>query len=117
MIYFERNLIDLKNLELFFFVLLIQILSANILILFINFDKFIKSNFLKKIFSHISKQTYSIYLFHFAIIYLIEINDFYLNNKFLLFLYLIFLFMFSSLFYNLLEKPIIENRPDYKNKT
>ena len=117
MIYFEKNLVNLKNFELFGFVLLIQIISVNIIILFINFNKFITNNLIKKIFSLLSKQTYSIYLFHFAIIYLIKLNNLFLNVQWLFLFYLTFLFLFSTLFYYLLEKIVIENRPKYTNKT
>ena len=117
MIYFEKNLINLKNFELFIFVLMIQILSANLLIIFINLDKFITVNFIKRVFSLLSKQTYSIYLFHFAAIYFIEINNLHLGNQLIFIFYLVFLFVFSSLFYYFLEKVIIENRPNYKNNS
>ncbi len=117
MIYFEKNLINLKNFELFIFVLLTQVLSANLLIIFINLNKFIKVNFIKRVFSLLSKQTYSIYLFHFAAIYLIEINNLHLGNQLIFIFYLVFLFVFSSLFYYFLEKVIIENRPNYKNNS
>lgn len=117
MIYFKENLINLKNFELFLFVLLIQIISINMIIIFINLNKFITNDFMKKIFSLLSKQTYSIYLLHFAVIYLIEINNFLLNTHWLIIFYLTFLFLFSTLFYYLLEKIIIENRPNYTNKS
>lgn len=116
MIYYQKNLVNLKSFELFSFVFLIQIFSVNIIIVFINFEKFIKNNFVKKIFSLLSKQTYSIYLFHFAVIYLIEVNDFFINSKWFIIFYLTFLFIFSSLFYYLIEKVIIDNRPKYKTK-
>ena len=117
MIYFKENLINLKNFELFLFVLLIQIILINMIIIFINLNKFITNDFMKKIFSLLSKQTYSIYLLHFAVIYLIEINNFLLNTHWLIIFYLTFLFLFSTLFYYLLEKIIIENRPNYTNKS
>ena len=117
MIYFEKDLVNLKNFELFGYVLLIQIISVNIIILFINFNKFITNNLIKKIFSLLSRQTYSIYLFHFAIIYLIKLNNLFLNVQWLFLFYLTFLFLFSTLFYYLLEKIVIENRPKYTNKT
>ena len=116
MIYFEKNLINLENFKLFSFVLLIQLISVNIIILFINFDKYITNKIVKIIFSLLSKQTYSIYLFHFAIIYLIKANNLLLNTQSLFVIYLISLFIFSTLFYYLFEKIIIENRPNYTSK-
>tara|TARA_Y100000310_G_scaffold250159_1_gene256328 strand:+ start:371 stop:1396 length:1026 start_codon:yes stop_codon:yes gene_type:complete len=116
MIYFEKNLVNLKNFELFGFVLLIQLISVNIIIIFINFDRIIPGKFLKKFFSLLSKQTYSIYLFHFAFIYLIEVNNFFINTQWIFFFYFTCLFLFSTLFYYVFEKVIIENRPTYNNK-
>ena len=71
-------------------------------------------NLLKKVFSLFSKQTYSIYLFHFAIIYLIDVNNFFLDAQWLFLFYLASLFLFATLFYYTLEKIIIDNRPSYK---
>ena len=114
MIYFKKNLDTLENLELFGFVLLIQVVSVNMIIIFINFNKFLTNGLFEKFFSLLSKQTYSIYLFHFVIIYLIDINNFFLNAQWLFLFYLTSLFLFSTLFYYTLEKIIIENRPSYK---
>ncbi len=114
MLYFQNNMNSLEKFELFGFVLLIQLISANIIILFINFNNLFKSEFIKKIFSLLAKQTYSIYLFHFSIIYLIEINNFYINSKILFIIYILVLFLFSTIFYYIIEKPIIDNRPSYK---
>ena len=116
MIYFKENLINLKKFELFIFVLLIQIVSINMIIMFINFNNLITNNYVKKTFSLLSKQTYSIYLLHFAVIYLIDINNLFLNTKWLIFFYLTFLFLLSTLFYYFLEKGIIDNRPNYINR-
>ena len=115
MVYFEKNLDNLKNLELFGFVLLIQIISINMIIIFINFNNFLTNRFFERFFSLLSKQTYSIYLFHFAIIYLIDVNNFFLNAEWLFLFYLTSLFLFSTLFYYTLEKVVIDNRPSYKN--
>ena len=116
MIYFEKNIINLKSFELFGFVLLIQIMSINMIVVFINLNKFITNDLFKKFFSLLSKQTYSIYLFHFAIIYLIEINNLLINTSLMFFFYLTFLFLFSTLFYYFIEKVVIENRPSYTKK-
>ena len=101
---------------LFLFVLLIQYFSVNMIIIFVNFDKLITNTFLIGFFSILSKQTYSVYLFHFVIIYLISLNSFLLNNEFIFIFYLIFLFLFSIFFYYIFEKNIMENRPAYKDK-
>ena len=114
MYYFMSNIKNLANTELFIFILLIQLFSINAIILFINFDKFIVNSLLINLFSLLSKQTYSIYLFHFAILHFISSSDFLLNSKFVLIYYLIFLFIFSSISYYVFEKVIVENRPKYK---
>ena len=114
--YFSQDYKNLTTVKLFLFVLLIQYFSVNIIIIFINFDKLIVNTFLIRFFSILSKQTYSIYLFHFVIIYLISLNSFLLNNEFIFIFYLIFLFLFSSFFYYIFEKNIMENRPAYKDK-
>ena len=77
-------------------------------------NKLLANKFTIKFFSLLSKQTYSIYLFHFIILYLISLNDFLLNSSLTFVFYLASLFLFSSIFYLLFEKNIIENRPQYK---
>ena len=114
--YFSQDYENLTTVKLFLFVLLIQYFSVNIIIIFINFDTLIVNTFLIKFFSILSKQTYSVYLFHFAIIYLISLNSFLLNNELIFVFYLIFLFLFSSFFYYTFEKTIMKNRPVYKDK-
>jgi len=114
--YFSQDYENLTTVKLFLFVLLIQYFSVNIIIIFVNFDKLIANTFLIGFFSILSKQTYSVYLFHFVIIYLISLNSFLLNNEFIFIFYLIFLFLFSSFFYYIFEKNIMENRPAYKDK-
>lgn len=112
--YFLINLKDLTAIELSFFVVLIQFFSINMIIIFVNFNKAIVNKFLVNFFSLLSKQTYSIYLFHFVIIYLIGQNIFLLEQKLIFPLYIISLFLFSSIFYYVFEKGIVENRPTYK---
>ena len=111
--YFFMNLHDLKNPELFLFILLIQIFSINMIIIFVNLNSLINYKFLTGLFSLLSKQTYSIYLFHLIIIHFFTLNDFLLNSEFTFIYYLVSIFLFSSLFYYLFEKVIIENRPNY----
>ena len=112
--YFLINLKDLTVIELFLFVVLIQFFSINMIIIFVNFNKIIVNKFLVNFFSLLSKQTYSIYLFHFVIIHLISQNIFLLDQKLIFPLYIISLFLFSSIFYYVFEKGIVENRPTYK---
>ena len=57
---------------------------------------------------------YGVAICHFYY-YLYNLNNFLLNYEFIFIFYLIFLFLFNSLFYYVLEKNIIENRPVYKD--
>lgn len=112
-LYFYDELTQGSNLNIFFFILLLQIISINFIILFINFNHLITLNIFKNFFSLIAKQTYSIYLFHFACIYFIKIFN--LSNINHIFIYyIVILFIFSTLFYFFFEKNIINARPNYK---
>ena len=112
--YFLYNLRNLTVIELFLFVALVQLFSINMIIIFVNFNKVIANKFLVNFFSLLSKQTYSVYLFHFVIIHLISQNIFLLEQKLIFLLYIISLFIFSSICYYVFEKGIVENRPTYK---
>ena len=111
--YFLLNLENLSIFKLFLFIILIQCFSINMIIIFFNFNKIIANKFLVNFFSLLSKQTYSIYLFHFLIIHMFSQSTFLLNSKLILILYLISLFLFSSVCYYVFEKSIVENRPKY----
>ena len=115
MSYFIKDFKNLSTIELFLFILLMQALSINTIIIFINFNKFIVGKYLSSFFSLLAKQTYSIYLFHFIFVYLIKENEFLLNIDFIFIFYLIILFLFSSLFYYIFEEKIIKNRPIYND--
>ena len=111
--------IDIKNLNIidsFLIVLLTQFFSINMIIIFINFNKLIQNKKIEIFFSLLAKQTYSIYLFHFVVIYFISVNNLLLNNQLIFIFYLIFLFLFSTIFYYIFEKGFIESRPTYKLK-
>jgi peptidoglycan/LPS O-acetylase OafA/YrhL len=116
MYYFSQGFQNLTTVQLFLFILLVQYFSVNIIIIFLNSNKLIVNKFLIRFFSIFSKQAYSVYLFHFVIIYLISLNSFLLNSKYIIIFYLISLFLFSSFFYYTLEKNIMKNRPTYKDK-
>tara|TARA_B110000438_G_C15751426_1_gene623186 strand:+ start:196 stop:1197 length:1002 start_codon:yes stop_codon:yes gene_type:complete len=113
--YFLNNLTTLNGLDLFLFIFLVQFFSINMIILFINFEKYIINKRIKDFFSLLSKQTYSIYLFHLFFVHFIGSMTFINNHFFSFILYLASLFLFSTLFYLLIEKIIIKNRPSYIN--
>ena len=111
--YFLLNLENLSIFKLFLFIILVQCFSINMIIIFVNFNKIIANKFLVNFFSLLSKQTYSVYLFHFFIIHMFSQSTFLLNSKLILIFYLISLFLFSSVCYYVFEKSIVENRPKY----
>ena len=93
----------------FSFIILLQLISCFTLLGFIRLEKFLKGDFIKKISLLISQQTYSIYLFHIILIYLIDTMR--IDVPFITFYYILTLFLFSTLIYNFIEKPILKLRP------
>ena len=83
------------------------------LIIFTNFNYLITSKYLVNFFTLISNQTYSVYLFHFIFIYLFSQHSFIIYNNFSILIYLFILFIFTTFFYKLFEKNILQNRPSY----
>ncbi len=114
MYFFYLNIKELNELLNFLFILLIQIYSINVLLIFITLDRYIKSKFLINIFSILSKQTYSVYLFHFVVILMFKKYLNLIGTDLILLKYLFVLFVFSTAFYYLFEKDINNKRPNYK---
>ena len=103
----NNNLLYIK----FGFIILLQLLSASILLFFLKIETFIRFSFLKKLCSLVSKQTYAVYLTHMILIYLLidlKITGF---DKFSL--YFLLLIAISTISYYFLEKPILKIRPKY----
>tara|TARA_A100001011_G_scaffold135805_1_gene143205 strand:- start:469 stop:1476 length:1008 start_codon:yes stop_codon:yes gene_type:complete len=95
----------------FSFILLLQIFSAFILILFLKIEFLSKFVLFKKISSLVSKQTYSVYLLHMVFIYLLIDLNFYASMKFGIYIFL--LVALSTATYYFIEKPILKIRPKY----
>ncbi len=110
-----KDLNQMNRYEIFIFILIIQLFSVNILSIFVFLDKFIRKIYLKNIFSLLSKQTYSVYLFHFLLIYYFNNSFVDTDVNFLFLIYLLSLFCISTLSYYLFEKPILIKRPSYLN--
>ena len=93
----------------YLFVLILQLLSGLTLIIFVNYDKFFCGKKIKNISIIVSKQTYSIYLFHIILIYILK----YYNLHFALtnLIYIFSLIIISNLVFNYIEKPILKLRP------
>jgi len=93
-------------------ILLMQVISCFTLILFFKLNFFTTNNFVVKFFKLISFQTYSIYLMHFIFLYIISGLE--ISRYFAMILYVSLLFVFSSIIYFYIEKPILKLRPNYK---
>ena len=109
--YFESNIVNEyeDDKTKFLFVLGVQIISLISLVTFINFEKFITNDQIKKIFSLISKQTYSVYLFHLILIHLMLKIDY--TGSFPVLVYFLLLFAISSVLYYFFELPFLKIRP------
>jgi peptidoglycan/LPS O-acetylase OafA/YrhL len=93
----------------YLFIIILQLLSILFLIVFTYIEPLMKNNILRNFSLLISKQTYSIYLIHIILIYLLEKIEFsiIINN----FVYIISLFILSFLIFNFIEKPLLALRP------
>ncbi len=111
---FMKELSLLNKYEIFVFIIIIQLFSVNIISIFIFLNRFIEKDFIKNIFSLLSKQTYAVYLFHFFPIYYLKNVNLLTNTFFMFSMYLISLFCISTLSYYLFEKPILIKRPNYR---
>jgi peptidoglycan/LPS O-acetylase OafA/YrhL len=110
---FTKDLNLFSKYEIFFFILIVQIFSINLITIFVYLNKFVKKKYLQITFSLLSKQTYSVYLFHFFPIYFLKNSLIFSNNSYIFLIYLISLFLISTLSYYLFEKPILLKRPNY----
>ena len=98
-----------ETLVKFFFIILLQILSSTILVIFIYLEPFLISKGVKNFSLLISQQTYSIYLLHMIFIYTFEKINF--SQTTTSFLYIFSLFLSSILIFNFFEKPLLRLRP------
>ena len=111
--YFKNFFVTNINFVQFLYVILIQLISVSLLIIFININQKINFKYLNKIYILLANQTYSVYLFHFIFIYIIKIYN--LENMSLIFLYYIFsLLITSSIIFFFFEKYFLKIRPNYK---
>jgi peptidoglycan/LPS O-acetylase OafA/YrhL len=105
--YFTINQINSTN--RFVFILMMQIISGLTLLSFILLEPFLKNVRLKNLILLFSQQTYSIYLFHIILIYILNNMNYsiYITTP----IYLFLLFLISTLVYNYFEKPLLKLRP------
>ena len=109
--FFIINKIEPNN--RFIFILFMQLISGLTLLSFILMEPLIKNIFIKKFSLLISKQTYSIYLFHIIIIYLLANSNFSAHS--ITIVYIILLFTISTLIYYFFEEPLLKLRPKITN--
>ena len=109
--YFVINKIYPNN--RFIFIIFMQLTSGLTLLSFIFIEPLFKNNYLRKFSLLISQQTYSIYLFHIIIIYIFSKSNFpiYIITP----IYILLLFLISTLIYNFFEKPLLKLRPKIIN--
>ena len=91
------------------FILMLQLLSVLSLLIFTFAEPLMKKDYVKNFSLLVSKQTYSIYLMHIIFIYLLEKIQLPLLATNLI--YMSFLFIFSLLIFNYIEKPLLSLRP------
>ena len=111
-LYYYYYKLELYNSDTFyvkiFFITLIKIISIFTLLLFYKINLGI---YFSKIFKLIANQTYSIYLLHLPIIYIINSQD---NFNLSVLQYCLLLFLISSIVFYSFEKPILSLRPKYE---
>ena len=94
------------------FIILLQLLSLLTLNTFLIFEPIMKINLIKNFSILISRQTYSVYLVHIIFIYFLEKAQFNIYNT--VSLYVLLLFISSSLIYYFIERPLLKMRPKLK---
>lgn len=114
MFYIYQNLnSDYLNYFVFSFIINAQILSCIILVFFLKYNFFICNSYIKHIVYNFGNLTYSMYLFHFLLIILI--NNFFIDIGTISFVsYILMLLVVSKLTFKYFEKPILMLRPKYE---
>ncbi len=111
----KLNINDGENLSKFVYHYIIAIWGSLIVLFFYISEKNINSLNLINLNLFLGKISYSIYLFHLLLIYIIsslKVNYFTLE----LFLFIVFQVLLSTLLYYYFEKPILSARPNYSEK-
>ena len=99
---------DMNSIQNFIFINLLKIISIITVYIFAKINFFLK---LKNICQFFANQTYSVYLLHLPIIYIINgAKNFNIN----LGEYILLLFILSTIVYYFFEKPILSLRPKYE---
>ena len=108
---YNRNFIEanFNTLEKILFIFNLKLLSLYLCLFFISLEKYFKR--FKYFGVLIANQTYSVYLFHLMFIYFFD-NYFSISQYNILY-YFLSIFIFSTIVYNLFEKPINTLRPKF----
>jgi peptidoglycan/LPS O-acetylase OafA/YrhL len=110
--------ISVSNLNIFFKTLFFSLIPISIGFLLPYFDgiKTIKNQTITKTITHISLISYSMYLTHWLIIEIIDLNYFdYINNFYKFILVWFFTIVISSIQYQFFEKPMTTLREKFSN--
>jgi len=111
---YQNNFFTNSGIVTVYFIILSQLLSVFIVLLFCNLEVLIKNNHFKSICKILATQTYSVYLFHLIIMHFLIMSDNIILNN--LFTYILILFFTSMIIFKYFEKPILKLRPVYKNE-
>ena len=90
------------------FIFLLQLISLLTLSAFLFIEPIMKFRLIKNFSALISKQTYSVYLIHIILIWLLEKIQFVFFNK--VFIYILSLFILSTFIYYFIENPLLKKR-------
>ena len=98
----------MNSIQNFIFVNLLKVMSIMTVYIFAKINFWSK---LRMIFEFLANQTYSVYLLHLPIIYIINSSEIFNIN---LWEYILLLFTLSTVVYYFFEKPILSLRPKYE---
>lgn len=109
----KTNAVDSKNNYQILFHYAVALWGCFVVLLFYFFDMNIKNKFYININLYLGKISYSIYLFHLSVIYIISPLN--LSTLMSVVFFLILQIILSTLLYYYFEKPILKSRPKYEN--
>tara|TARA_B100000927_G_C16449146_1_gene463067 strand:- start:462 stop:1499 length:1038 start_codon:yes stop_codon:yes gene_type:complete len=109
----EYNAIDDNYLYKVLFHFMVAIWGATVVLIFYIFDKEIKNKKYIKINLFLGKISYSIYLFHLLIIYMV--SSIKLSLIYIIFIFFVIQISISTLLYFYFEEPILKSRPHYND--
>ena len=109
----ELNAMDEHYLYKVLFHFIVAIRGSAVVIIFYIFDNEIKNEKYIKLNLFLGKISYSIYLFHLLIIYMVSSIN--LSLIYIIFIFFVIQISISTLLYFYFEEPILKSRPYYKD--